>query len=275
MNITRHLNLIITSFIVICLLIKTANAQTLPNIQTSGLRAPANIKIDGKITEWDGKLQAHNHATDVYYTIANDDDNLYLALQSSDQDALTKITNKGIVFNISTSGKKSDKNLIAITYPFFDRSNKPYINFKNAPKIEPGSAVSVAKADSFMIESNKRLETAAKNIKVSGVAGIDSIQSIYNDEGIKAKARFNNTMLYTYELAIPLKYLNRVVKKFAYQIQLPGTNTSDFVSIERNSDGVPTRIVALNNAVIPSKSHLAAVTATTDFWGEYTLANKP
>jgi hypothetical protein len=41
-----------------------ANAQKLPNVQQVSLRAPANIKIDGKATEWSG-FKALNTATDV------------------------------------------------------------------------------------------------------------------------------------------------------------------------------------------------------------------
>jgi len=54
-----------------------ANAQKLPEVQTVNLRAPAGIKIDGKPTEWDSKFQAYNKSTNAFYTIANDDDNLY------------------------------------------------------------------------------------------------------------------------------------------------------------------------------------------------------
>jgi len=44
----------------------TVNAQNLPNVQKVSVRAPANIKIDGKASEWDDKFQAFNHATDIF-----------------------------------------------------------------------------------------------------------------------------------------------------------------------------------------------------------------
>ena len=59
-----------------------ANAQKLPNVQQASLRAPENVKVDGKPTEWGDKLQAYNKATDVFYTIANDYNNLYLIIQT-------------------------------------------------------------------------------------------------------------------------------------------------------------------------------------------------
>ena len=58
-----------------------AHPQKLPNLQTTSLRAPASIKIDGKTTEWNNRFQAYNKATEVSYTIANDKDKLYLVIQ--------------------------------------------------------------------------------------------------------------------------------------------------------------------------------------------------
>src|SRR5471030_539366 len=52
-------------------------AKKLPDIQPTDLYAPSNIKIDGKTTEWEDKFQAYNRATDVFYTVANDNNNFY------------------------------------------------------------------------------------------------------------------------------------------------------------------------------------------------------
>lgn len=78
------------------IMIVAANAQKLPDIQKSGLRAPANLRIDGKATEWNNKFQAFNKNIDVFYTISNDDDNLYLAIQAIDIKTIYKIFNGGI-----------------------------------------------------------------------------------------------------------------------------------------------------------------------------------
>ncbi|HCN82336.1 MAG TPA: hypothetical protein DIT07_01770, partial [Sphingobacteriaceae bacterium] len=64
----------------------TTSAQKLPNIQEASLRAPAGIKVDGKATEWNNQFQAYNKATEIFYTISNDDDKLYLAVQATDLD---------------------------------------------------------------------------------------------------------------------------------------------------------------------------------------------
>jgi len=81
-------------------------AQNLPNAQQRSLWAPATIKIDGKPTEWNNQFQAYNHATDILYTISNDNDNLYLIIQASKPRIIDKIIDVGVTFIINTAGKK-------------------------------------------------------------------------------------------------------------------------------------------------------------------------
>jgi hypothetical protein len=63
-----------------------ANAQKLPQVQQVSLRAPANIRADGKNKEWGTQLQAFNNATGIFYSMANDDENLYLVIYSNNFD---------------------------------------------------------------------------------------------------------------------------------------------------------------------------------------------
>lgn len=41
------------------------SAQKLPNIQKESVRAPDNVKVDGKPIEWGNKLKAYNNATEI------------------------------------------------------------------------------------------------------------------------------------------------------------------------------------------------------------------
>ena len=82
-------------------------AQKLPNMQTANVPAPANIKIDGKANEWNNQFQAYNKATSVFYTVANDDDHLYLAIQAADIVIVEKILSGGITINLKRSDKKN------------------------------------------------------------------------------------------------------------------------------------------------------------------------
>lgn len=266
--------------LVLLLFSLAATAQKLPNIQQGSLYAPANIKIDGKTTEWNNQFQAYNHATDIFYTISNDNDNLYLVVHATDPDVLTKITNCGVVFRVNASGKKSDENAASVTFPIFELQyhNKPYIRFTIMGQLASQRKAAALNPDSVSRVSNKKLHSNEKFIRTSGIPGIDTLLSIYSSEGIKVSEAFDNTMAYTYELAIPLKHLKLSTvnpTKFAYHILLPGINVDrDFgITATKNANGVFVVSLAAG-AEAPKGDHLPAVTSTTDFWGEYMLVKK-
>lgn len=255
-------------------------AQKIPNVQQISLRAPANIKIDGKTTEWGNKFQAYNHATDIFYTISNDDENIYLMIHAIDPDVLTKITNSGIVFRINTSGKKSDENVVSVTYPIFDvrYGNKPYIMFDNMAQPHAQREASERNPDSLSKVANTKLHDNEKYILIKGMPGIDTLLSVFNRDGIRAKEAFDSTMAYTYELAVPLKYINFKTEgassKFFYHILLPGLDISKEFGFKTTTDANGSFHISVASSAIPRKEHFNALSSTTDFWGEYTLAPK-
>ena len=81
-------------------------AQKIQSVQEGNLWAPSTVKIDGKLTEWGTSLQAYNKTVKLWYTIANDDKNIYLAIKSTDMDNNNKILAGGISFILNTAGKK-------------------------------------------------------------------------------------------------------------------------------------------------------------------------
>jgi hypothetical protein len=257
--------------------ITTGYAQKLPNVQQASLRAPANLKIDGKTTEWADKFQAYNHETDIFYTMANDDDNLYLVVHASNPDVLTKITNRGIVLKTNISGKKSDESSASVTFPIFELQygNKPYIRFSIMGQLSSVRKAAALNPDSVSRVANKKLHDNEKFIRTSGIAGVDTLLSIYDNRGIKVREAFDDTMAYTYELAIPLHYLGLSTSnpvKFSYHILLPGLDIAkDFgMSVTKNDRGQDVVSYAAPETVMGD--HLPAVTSTTDFGGEYVLA---
>ena len=192
----------------------STSAQKLPNIQEASLRAPAVIKVDGKATEWNNQFQAYNKATEIFYTLSNDNDKLYLTIQATDPDIVNKIISKGITLTINGTGKMKDQEGLAITFPFLNKADfppfGPYIDDKTDP-----------------IAMNTQMTGKVKDIKITGVKGIKDTISIYNQEGIKTITLFNEEKALTYELAMPLKYLGLSAneqKPFTYNIKLNGLN---------------------------------------------------
>ncbi len=263
-----------------CVTIKLA-AQNLPGVQTTSLRAPANIKIDGIASEWNSQFQAYNHATDIFYTISNNDETLFLTVKAAEPNVIYKIMGGGISFIIDDPQKKSDKDGVMINFPAFDKKSRPSFSLRKKGEIPPRPEFADKVADSIKTVNNAKLLKSSKWIMVTGVKGLDTMQSVYNNEGIEAMGLFDNKKAYTCEIAIPLKYLNLSVtghSKFAYHILL-NSGKNKFAGIMMgpatsgtNGDGTPMNREQLDAITARIRSVEDSIYATTDFWGEYTLA---
>ncbi len=106
-------------------LIATATAtkaQKLPTVQNGSVNAPVDVVIDGKATEWNLPYQAYNKATEVFYTIANDKDNLYLVIHADKARIIEKILESGIEFKVNETAKKDAKNIFSLVFPLLPLS---------------------------------------------------------------------------------------------------------------------------------------------------------
>jgi hypothetical protein len=248
----------------------TVNAQKLPGIQKASLRLPGNVKIDGKATEWNGKLQAYNHAIQASYTIANNNNKLYLIVQANRKEIINKIINGGVSFTVNKN-RKSENSGITVTYPAYNSQERPIINLNTLFDVAPDATM---KADSLVKNANSTLNDKTKFIGLSGMQDLDTLISVYNKDGIKAANLFNNNKTYTLEMAVDLKLFGLSAgdkNSFFYQIRLNQIEI-DYVPgiiITRKEDGT----ISLMN-VTDSKLANSFISAlsTTDCWGEYTLA---
>lgn len=256
----------------LCAVSFSAFSQKLPKVQINSVAAPSNIRIDGKANEWGDKFQAYNKHTNVFYTIANDDEKLYMVVKAADKAIAGKIIAGGITLAINPSGEKKDKNQVAVTFPIYDRDNTPDIAIVHNPGLlKQGSSADV---NAVIIQANKQLIHSSKEIRLSGTKIItDTLISVYNDAGIKTAARFNSKGEYIYELAIPIKYLGLTSEKqtkFTYNVRL--NESPHALAITTNT---PSAIAAVNNAPAPPvQTNDIDIFQTTDFWGAYTLAKK-
>lgn len=235
-------------------------AQKPASAQKSNLLAPANIRIDGKINEWNGKFQAYSHHTQFYYTVSNDNRFLYLTIQSTDDVITNRILQGGITLTINKSGKKKDLAGMHITYPVL--AKRFGVNRKNAPEAQTGSIA----LDSFVNAINAQIEEKAKMIRVSGIAGVDTLISVYNLDGIKAAGLIDHQFNYNYELAISLKTLELNIDnptKFTYQVMINEIADKD-MQITNKGNGMLVVVLKAPEEKLEQEA--------TDFWGEYTLA---
>jgi len=223
---SKTMVLIIVNALLISGVCLTASAQKLNNVQTGSVWAPANVKVDARLNEWDNPLQAFNSTTDVYYTIANDDKNLYIVIKSTDQMINNKVMAGGINFTINTTGKKKDKDAYVITFPLVDLGKLRNAMVQRMGRGGPGGQPQPM--DSAGIAGmRKQAIGMAKEIKLIGFKDIpDSVISIYNEYGLKAAVDYDRNGNLVCEMAIPLKYMGSNIKEFAYNLKLNGLNIS-------------------------------------------------
>ncbi|SDT43552.1 hypothetical protein SAMN05216490_3471 [Mucilaginibacter mallensis] len=256
------------------------------NVQQKSARVPSTVKVDGLLQEW-GSLQANNSSNRIRYTISNDDDNLYLAIQSSGVWCNAKIAHGGITLIISQSVDKKIREKaatnVSITFPVIDKATASGINAKQYGYFDIAdekSNDSKKKMDSLYNAVNLLVNNSFKEIKIIGIKDIDTLVSVYNTYGIKAAAQFSKQMLYCYELAIPLKYLGLTIDNlvpFSYSIRLNGptfgkrTSTRKIYNTEDPND-VPTTELSPNfdgsKAINPESFYK---NYPSSLWAEYTL----
>jgi hypothetical protein len=207
-----------------------------------------NVKIDGKHTEWPQPLRAFNKAIVCAYTIANDEKNLYLAINSS---RWGKIQSGGITLVIDGA---------EITYPYNrmrDRRLK-----ENRGRIKAGQPRNISDF---------------KEIRIKNINGInDTLISIYNSQGIKVLiGEYTNKdykKFFNYEIAIPLKLIRKKEGKnvFNYKIILNGIVPMSPTGAHLTPD--PNRTAKETMEIQEEMNDLERVSQLS---GKYTLATKP
>ncbi|MCC8424242.1 hypothetical protein [Mucilaginibacter sp. UR6-11] len=251
------------------------SAQKLPKIQITSVAAPADIKVDGKTTEWNNKFQAFNRTTEVFYTLSNSATKLYFTVQSTERKIIRKLLSNGITLTIMADPKQN-KDGLAVTFPFYGKSERPpYLNLRNPYETVKDTNRNNAMQDSVVTAYNAVLADRLKTIGVIGEPSIpDSTLSVYNTEGFKAVARFDKKLSYTYELAIPLSYIKFAADKpgtFKYKIQVNGPPGE----VRVVDDGRRMVYTAGDGSEVnigyPGPDNLGFANPTF-FFGEYTLA---
>ena len=195
-------------------------AQKLPRIQEQNmLLATHSIRIDGRLGDWEQGVAAYNKPFGVYYSVANDDQNLYLVIRSANRTSAKKMVVGGVTFTVGQSDRKAEENHSSVTFPYYDRNTPSwFISF-------PAGSTDARQNDSLLAAYNGAIAVKFRTIGVRGFKSVtDSLISIYNEEGIKAAAQFDKDLSYCYELAIPLKLLGITANaaKLSYTIKLNG-----------------------------------------------------
>ncbi len=242
-----------------------ANAQKLPNKQEGSLHAPVNIKIDGKADEWGNQFRAYNPATEIFYIIANNNEELYLIVNANTYEIINKIMTGGITLTVKRNTTGS-----SFTFPAYDANSTNNLDF-NLRSVKDKAA---EEADAIVTRNNSIQKSKHKLVKVKGVSGVDTLLSVYNESGIKVAGLFDSKNTYTLEMVIDLKLIGLSAKDastFAYQIRLNGEKFHPMILSPIQPNGMPPTAETVE-MFAKANERLAMRVAATDFWGEYTLA---
>jgi hypothetical protein len=278
----------------LCYTAFTANAQKQPQVQEGGVRAPAIVKVDGRLTEWQnpfvniqkstGFLSAFNSSSRIYYTIANDDNNLYVIVRGLGNGVSKKILAGGLTLTISHATEKKnrlkDSNNVIVKFPMpIDAKTTSFIMSTINQVLdftEDDSATNRKSIDSLDAIADKIVNNAAKEIGIIGVKEIqDSVVSIYNTQGIKAAIRFMKIQP-AIEIAIPLKYLglsvdNPIAFSYNFRINAIPEASRFYVTEASVPKGAADQTLPPDVLSDPNNGY---AWNPTDFWGEYILIKK-
>jgi len=163
---------------------------------------PSNITIDGDVKEWGDSLRYYNKEKQLNYSLANDQDNLYMAIRVNDRSEQIRILRAGLTLSIDTRGKKKES--FTITFPVGDQSAEGMA--ETAQDLQGGNSnVKQEDRDELM---RARL-TKLREIRVTGFKDIESeTMTTSNTYGFKVAIDYDKDGYLVYEAAIPLKFFH-------------------------------------------------------------------
>lgn len=161
-------------------------------------RPPAGIVIDGDLHEWGDSLKHYNPELMLGYDLANDRDNIYIAIRISDPSEQARVLRNGFTVGINTTGKKKDT--YSITFPVGGNESAlqqatQQLDNDNAPQDHD--------------EMMRAKLTKLRNIKVTGFKDVESeVITTANTYGFKTAMSYDEKGYLLYEAAVPLKFFD-------------------------------------------------------------------
>jgi len=183
--------------------------------------APGKISIDGNLNDWGDSLRYYNPEKKLNYTLANDQQNLYLAIRFNDRMEQERIMRAGLTWSVNPKGKKKDT--YSLTFPVAEQNGG-----QMSALLKPDNSDTAPEQRERMDrdEMRKASLTQLRNMKVTGFKDIDyDIITTTNSYGFKAALNFDDDGNLTYEAAIPLKFFDADdIKKneWAFNIKVNG-----------------------------------------------------
>lgn len=196
---------------------------------------PANITIDGDLKDWGDSLRYYNQDKQLNYTLANDQQNLYMAIRINDRSEQIRILRAGLTLSIDTRGKKKES--FTMTFPVGDQSAEG--KTETAQDLQAGNS-DVRQEDRDELMRAKL--TKLREIKVTGFKDIESETiTTSNSYGFKVAIDYDKDGYLVYEAAIPLKFFHAddpEKNEWAFNFKINGITRSGQNKDNGNHDGM-------------------------------------
>lgn len=238
------------------------------------------VKIDGKLDDWHSADFTYNKATKLYYGIANDENNLYLAIKSTNKANNYKINGGGIGICINYKNIASEKGAPLLIFPNINVAAMRGIMIQQFTLLKSKNHKVTPDEVSQM---RKNMIANAKEIKLVNFPNItDSLISIYNRYGIKTAITYDNDGNLCYELSIPFKQLNITPadhKEFFYELKVNPIKNGLFAGSEGFADGPLAGTDGFGGSSGfgsdggsgTSVSDMTSLRSATNFWSKYKI----
>lgn len=264
-------------FLLFILTAVLASAQKLPNKQQLSLWSADSIKIDGKTEDAGGRFVAYNKTTRLFYSISNNSGNICLIARTADRETIRKIMSYGLTFTVNSSSKKNNSGL-QLTLPVFKKLDDQKLILtclKADPSVFLTDTVAIRRRlDTIAYTMNSVLGAEATMVKVSGIAQKDTLLNHNNATGVNAASLFTSNSMYTFAMAMPLKYLPNYGDVISYSIKINGTPAENIPTVVTRTRVVIMTEAELQNLPRAAPARLPEVDYAAEFSGEYTLARK-
>jgi len=196
---------------------------------------PSNITIDGYLNEWGDSLRYYNQDKQLNYALANDQDNLYMAIRINDRSEQIRVLRAGLTLGIDTRGKK--KETFTMTFPVGDQS--PQGMAETAQDLQSGNSDIKQEDHEELMEAKL---TKLREIEVTGFKDIESeTMTTSNTYGFKVAIDYDKDGNLVYEAAIPLKFFHAddlFKNEWAFNFKINGITKPGQDKNSGNHDGM-------------------------------------
>ncbi len=182
-------------FLVSALILFTLSSYSQKKAEFQSTKIQTDILVNGIGDEWPQPFQFSDDK--ITYGISNNDNYVYLLVQSFDRTIQQKIMRSGITLNISTKGKQRVK--LIVNYPMRSSGDNPTRQQMQNPTAE------IQQARQSLEGRNLRMSSNTAEMKIKGFETVNGIIPAKNEDGINAAISWEGEALITYELAIPIE----------------------------------------------------------------------